>query len=188
MSAWSRVRWTEAGQITALLDWKVQPSDALDAEPQAFFATLRQAGRRSEAVKFLGQALPRLEVVAWCARTVRDLGEARDVPDADARALRSALLWMQDPGEPRRRAAYEAARGADRSGPERLAALAVFFSGGSLGPDTIAPVLPDRTASGRFAAGAVLIAAGRAADRKAALDSALDLGDALAGGGLKDAA
>jgi hypothetical protein len=187
LTSWGRVRWTEAGQILALMDWTPAPGERPQAEPGAFFAELRAAGRRSEAVKFLGHALPRLEVVAWSARAVRDLGEGREIKDADARALRSALLWIQDPSEGRRRAAYDAAKAADRSGPERLAAMAAFFSGGSVAPDTVAPILPGRTVSGRFAAGAVLIAAGRTPDRKAALDRALDLGDGLATAGLKQA-
>jgi hypothetical protein len=115
---------------------------------------------------------------------VRVLSAGRDGPRADADALKAALLWVQDPTEPRRRAAFEAAKLADDGSAERLAAMAAFLSGGSLAPDNCPPVPAPKDVAGRVAAGAVLVAAGRSADRKAAINKALDAGDAIAKQGL----
>ncbi len=79
-------------------------------------------------------ALPRYETVGWAARVVRDLGAGGERPRADADALKATLLWVQDPTEPRRRGAFDAAQLADMSCAERLAALAAFLSGGSMAP------------------------------------------------------
>jgi len=184
MSAWARVKWTEAGQIARLLDWRDDLGDDAMADPATFFGRLRAAGRRSDAAFFVGQALPRHETVAWAAGVVRDLGEGRTTAPRDAEALKVTLLWTRDPSEPRRRAAWEAAQSATDRGAERLAALAAFFSGGSLAPETCPPVPAGPRTSGRLAAGAVLVAAHRADDWVAALDMALDAADRIARHGL----
>lgn len=185
MSEWARVKWTEAGQIAQLLRWDDDLGEDARAAPAAFFGRLRQAGRLADAALFLGQALPRYETVAWGARVVRDLrrdGAGRG-PEADA--LKAALLWVQDPSEARRRAAFDAAQRARDDSPERMAALAAFFSGGSMTPADCPPVPAPKEAAGRFAAGAVLLAAARAPDQARALDQALDTGAAIASLGLE---
>ena len=182
---WSRVKWSEARQVLSVLD--VQDADAVAdpaLPPQVYFEALRSAGHLPEAVSFLAQALPRLEAVTWAARCVRDVGEARGRKPPEAAALKAALLWVQDPSESRRRAAYDAATAADGSSPEALAALAAFFSGGSIAPAEYEPVPAPRDAAGRFAAGAVLIAAANSGDMTAALNRSLDAGEALAAEGL----
>jgi hypothetical protein len=181
---WTRVKWTEAGQVTGQLGWAAEAEAIARTPPQAYFAALRKAARLEDAAFFLGMALPRHETVGWAARAVRDLGEGRARPRPDADALKAALLWVQDPTEPRRRAAFEAAQGADTSGAERLAALAAFLSGGSMAPDNVQPVLAPKEAAGRLAAGAILLAAGSGPGRAVAINRALDDGDAIAQRGL----
>jgi hypothetical protein len=184
MANWTKVKWTEAGQITALLDWPSVETKDLAAAPEAFFAGLRTQGRLDDAAMFLGQALPRYEVVAWAARALQDLRPARESAlPADTQALGAAQAWVKDPSEPRRRAAFEASNAASEDAPERFAALAAFFSGGSMAPDNCPPVPAPREAAGKFAAAAVILAATRTADRQAALARALDLGAALAAEG-----
>jgi hypothetical protein len=179
MKRWNQVKWTEAGQVRAILGWP--PSDRDADSPETFFDALRAEGRDEDAVMFLGQALPRFEVVAWAARAVRNLSPP-DPPRADAEALKTALLWLQDPSDNRRRAAFEASSQIEDVSPQRLCALAVFFSGGSLAPTNVEPVPTPRDAAGKFAAGAVLTAVARSGDRKMAMTSALRLGDAVACG------
>ena len=182
MGGWAQVQWTEAGQITARLGWEVSDADAA-ASPETYFARLRGAGRLHDAAFFLGQALPRFEAVAWAARAVRDLGAQARLPGPDADALKAALLWVQDPSEPRRRAAWDAAALAGGQAPERLTALAVFFSGGSIAPADCNPVPAPKEAAGRFGAGAVVLAALRRGASANGLDAALDAGVAVANGG-----
>jgi hypothetical protein len=184
MGNWTKVKWTEAGQVTALLDWNPVDASKLVAAPKAFFTDLRTQGRLDEAAMFLGQALPRYEVVAWATRVLRDIKAADPAQGpADLQALDAAQAWLKDPSEPNRRAALAASSAASDGAPERFAALAAYFSGGSMAPDNCPPVPPPREAAGKFAAAAVILAATRSPDRPAALARALDLGETLADGG-----
>jgi hypothetical protein len=184
MTDWTRVKWSEAGQVIELLDWAAPTDEAGRTPPEAFFRELRRTERVEDATFFLGMALPRHETVAWAARSVRDLSEDRERPRADSDALKAALLWVQDPSETRRRAAFEAAKLADHACPERLAAMAVFLSGGSLAPENVQPVPAPNDVAGKIGAGAILVAAGKRQDRIAAINRALDQGDAIARWGL----
>jgi hypothetical protein len=181
--AWSRVRWTEARQLTSTLGWDEDASGPDQGlAPAAYFEALRKDGRAVEAAQFLGLALPRWEAVAWAARSVRDLNGRARRGAAEAEALKRALLWVQDPTDTRRRAAFEAAEAAESSSPERFAALAVFFSGGSLAPEDLQAVQAPQDTAGRLAAGAVLAAVFRGAEPWKALEKSLDEGARLADG------
>jgi len=188
MSEWTRVKWTEARQILAILDWPAgYPDGDPSSRPKAFFDSLRSQRRLPEAASYLGQALPRFEAVAWAARSVQNVRETaphQNVRGAEADALKAALLWLQDPSENRRRAAYDAAEKCRSDAPERMAALAAFFSGGSIAPPDCPPVQAQRDAAGRFAAGAVLAAAASTPELMGVLSSCLDTGDAIAAGQL----
>jgi hypothetical protein len=187
MSEWSRVKWSDARQITRLLDWPEEGELATGPiSPRRFFERLRGEGLLQQAVYYLGQALPRLEVVAWGARVVRDTPAAARSP-AETQALRAALLWIQDPVEVRRRACGEAAEVLEPDSPERFVAYSVFYSGGSVAPLDCPAVTPPRDAAGRFATGGVLLAAARSGAMSDALQAALEAGDLMASHGLDEA-
>jgi hypothetical protein len=190
MADWPRVKWSEAAQVLELLGDGAADFPKAGAEPPAaYFEQLRGADRLGDAARFLGHALPRLEAVAWAARTVRDLPPPDGKADrADELALRAALFWVGDPIENRRYAAYNAAMACHVGSPERLAALAAFFSGGSIAPPELQPVHAPRESSNRFASGAVLLAAARSPDMNGALAKALDAGVIIASKGLEPAA
>ncbi len=175
MTGWTRTIWTEARQIGALLGWPPAPGD--EAAPDRFFEALREEGRIRDAVRFLGQALPRYEAVLWAARSIE-----RCSPQADPQVMATISAWLRDPSEPLRRAAYDAARSAPDPSAARLCGLAVFTSGGSLAPEGKAPYPAPKATAGRFAAGAVLIAAANSPSYDAALEQALDYGSRLAAG------
>lgn len=185
MTDWPRVKWSEAGQIADLLGWKDAAAGA--KTPAAYFAALTGQARYADAVKFLALALPRLETVAWAARTVRDTEPVPAPNTPQAAALKAALLWLQDPVEGRRRAAQDAAEAAG-GGAEAMAAMAAFYSGGSIAPPDCEPLPAPRDAAGKFSAGAVLLAAARSPDEDAALRAALKHGEMLAIEGLTDGA
>ncbi len=179
MARWTKVKWTEAAQIAEQLDWPDDARSGAGVLPSAYFAQLRAQGRSRDAAKFLGQALGRFEAVVWATRVVRENfgeGEPRD------EALTAAIQWTRSQSEAHRRAAYDAAGRAQRESPSRLAALAAFFSGGSMSPDGLPPVPAPRDTAGKLAAGAVLMAAVQSKDPVTSLDSALDQGDAIASG------
>jgi hypothetical protein len=178
---WTRVKWSEAGQITALLSSR--PAGEGDGlAPAEYFAGLLAAARYDGAVRFLALALPRFETVAWAARIVRDMARPAAPDQPETLALKSALLWLQDPVEGRRRSAFDAASAARPNSPEAMAAMAVFYSGGSVAPPDCQPLPAPREAAGRFAAGAILLAAARDPDMSGALRRALALGETLAEG------
>lgn len=189
MADWRRVKWSEARQVLDILGSADAAAESEAAKPPAlYFHYLREAGRNLDAVKFLGQALPRLEAVGWAARMVRDLEpEGLDRNRPEAKALRAALLWLADPTEGRRRAAFDASEACDTSSPEALAAKAAFFSGGSIAPADATPLPAPRDAAGRFASGAVMLAAARRKDMAEALNRALDAGAKIAALGLEAA-
>lgn len=180
MESWGQVKWTEAGQIVERLGWEAAAEDEARLAPSAFFTKLRQAGRLHEAAYFLAQALPRYQSVVWAARAVASMRAGAVLARPEADALKSALLWVQDPTEPRRRTAFLAAEKAASGSPERLAALAVFFSGGTVAPEDCPPVPAEPTMAGRMAASAVVLAAIASLNQTRALQTALEAGSAMA--------
>jgi hypothetical protein len=161
--------------------------DALPApevSPSAFFAEARQSGDLVTAVNFLGHALPRHEGVAWAAHALDGQTREAALPAANRQLLDLVLRWADEPTDEHRRAAYESRELAGEESPEALLALAAFFSGGSIAPEELAPVLPAPELSGRLAASAVIVGAYRGPDSNAALNRALDMGDRIAAEGL----
>ena len=183
--AWARVRWTEARQVTDLLGWRPvagqEPDPALP--PQVFYEGLVSQNRLVQAAQFLAVALPRWEAVAWAARAVRDQRSDSEREAGEIEALKRALLWVQDPTDVRRRAAFDAAEMAPATSPERLAALAAYFSGGPVTPDDCEPIQAPHDAAGKLAAGAVLAAVFSGAEPFQSLGKRLEEGVALAGAG-----
>jgi hypothetical protein len=183
VTGWPTVRWTEAGQLAPSLGVKRLPADEATLSPAEYVALLRRTGRRPQAVHALAAALPRFEAVAWAVRAVRDLAEAQEPDEEREAALRAALLWLQDPSDGRRRAARAAADALNDGSAEYMAAMAVFYSGGSIAPEGAEPIPVAKDAAGRFAAAAVMMAATRADRMNDAIDRALDWGERVAEGG-----
>ena len=177
MTEWSRVSWTEAGQVTRVLGWK-ESAETEALPPGAYFDRLKSEDRLADAVCFLAQSLRRFDAVTWAVRFVRDCEPVPDPETAEGNALKAALLWLQDPSDERRRIAFAAARAA--KGAEALAAMAVFFSGGSVAPPhcEALPAPPDT--AGRLAAAAVRLACVRTRNPEDALHSALAAGEKIA--------
>jgi len=172
---WPLTVWTQARQVTRLLDWPVMAGD--EAPPDAFFAALRTARREVEAAQFLGVSLPRYEAVAWAARVLA----AYPVSDrANVEAMRAVHRWLLEPSDALRRASLVTTYPIRGATPARLCATAVFLSGGSTMPAGATPMPAPRHTTGMLAAAAVL-AATLKSDRPATdLAEALDLGAAIA--------
>ena len=125
--------------------------------PAQFLQTLLDKQQFPDAVRFVAYALPKREAVWWaclCARQV--LGTA---PPVQSVALKAAEKWVADPNEDNRRAALPAAEAAEVGTPAGCTAMAVFFSGGSLGPPNVAAIPPGEHLTAQAVAGAVLLAA-----------------------------
>ncbi|RYD65277.1 MAG: hypothetical protein EOP58_07885 [Sphingomonadales bacterium] len=181
MSGWTKVRWTQARQVTRLLGMRDADAPAEGITPVAHFDTLRARGHRGDAVSFLGQSLPRFEGVIWAADMVATL-RGDDIPPASVAVMAAIRAWIDDPSDANRRAAYAAGEQAEEDSPERLLGIAVWLSGGSLAPADLQPVNPPPESCGRLVAAAVLAAVYGSPDPDAALDRVLTAGEAIARG------
>jgi uncharacterized protein DUF6931 len=131
------------------------PRDGLS--PTAFLERLIEARHILDALSFLAHALPKREAVGWAARCARLAGGPKS-PEQQT-ALEAVERWRLEPSEELRRAAMAAAEKAQLNNPAGCAALAVFFTGGSLAPPDVPVVPPGEGLTARAVAGAVLMAA-----------------------------
>jgi hypothetical protein len=185
VTEWTAIRIAQARQVAELMD--VDEAELPDAELNAasHYAALRAADDRRGAIEFIAHALPRFEAIAWAARILDEESRTYPLDRRDRQALDRALRWLGDVDDRNRRATYDAALTARDSAPERLLALAVHFSGGSISEPDLPPVLPPPEMAGRFAGHAVLAAACRSPEPEAVMDRALALADRIAEQGLK---
>jgi len=126
--------------------------------PAQLFDLLMEKQQFLDAIKYLSHALPKRESV-WWACTCLKLSAAIGADAKGVAALRAAEKWVNDPSEENRQAAMPAAEAARFGTPAGCVALAVFFSGGSLGPPNVAAIPPAETLTGDAVAGAVMLSA-----------------------------
>ena len=126
--------------------------------PAQFVAELVAAKRFEEAVQFMAFALPPREAVWWaclCARTaLRD-----PVPPEIAAAVNAAETWVRQPTDENRRAAMASAQATNFQSPAAWAAVAAFWSGGSMAPPNVPDVLAPAHLLGCAVTGAVALTA-----------------------------
>lgn len=182
---WNQVRWTEAQQVAALMGVDEDDLPAPGVTPVDHYKVLRATGDPGDAITFLGHALPRLEALAWSARILEEAAAGRELRRADRQALDHSLRWLGDPSEAARRAASDAAALAGERSAERMLALGVFYSGGSISDPDLPPIQPPPELAGRLAAAAILIAAARVEDRNAFFSHALEVGEKVATDGTR---
>jgi hypothetical protein len=157
-SAWRRIKWTQASQIAGLAGVAEALAGRETATPAAAFTALRAADPTA-AANFMAQCLPRLDAVRWLHEC---LARTPPPPPGSNRAdLRSAIsAWLIDPSDKRRRIVYEHAELDGFESPESMSGLAVFCSGGGLGPAHLDQATqPPPGMFGKAVAGAVLFAA-----------------------------
>ena len=109
--------------------------------PPQFVAALLQARQYVDVYDFLAHALPKREAIWWACLGVRH-AQGVELPPLELAALKAAVEWVLEPGEPKRRAAQAAGEAADFGTPAGCAALAVYGSGGSLIADKLPMVAP----------------------------------------------
>lgn len=129
-------------------------------------ARLAEAGRMPDALRLIAHALPKREAVWWacmCARAV----PVPEAPPCDAEALAAAETWVRKPDEAARRATMEIAQKGGFRSPEAWAAVAAFWSGGSMAPEGQPVVPPADHLTGVAVAGAIILAATRITPERA---------------------
>jgi hypothetical protein len=127
-----------------------------DLTPRQFFDLLLVQQLEVEAGRFLAQALPKREAVWWACTCVRQTSGAAAAPKAAA-ALVAAETWVVDPTEANRLAAQKAAELANGLGsPAGCAAMAAFWSGGSLAPTGMQVIAPAESMTATAVTGALI--------------------------------
>jgi len=183
MGTWTKVKWTQAGQIAELIG---RPGiGESEASPETGYRQLRDQGDLDTAVRYLAHALPRVEAIAWAAQLLDERSRTSKLLATERQSLDRTIRWLEQPTDEYRRAAFEAAGQAPEDSPERLLACAVFMSGGSISEPDLPAVQPQQHVCGQLAAAAVLTAAYRSPEADTALAAACDLGDRIASEGAK---
>jgi hypothetical protein len=128
-----------------------------DVQPSQLLARLLKEKRFPDAVRFLVNTLQADTAVRWAYDCVSSL-QGPGASAAQKAALQAAEAWLAAPNEAKRRATKEAADNSGLETPEGVLAMAAFFAGGSVAPDTAPEVLPPAHACHRLSAGAVMLA------------------------------
>lgn len=151
----------------------------------AFLGLLLEQELDPDALRFVAHALPKREAVWWACQCVRTV--AGDLAPAVVSAMDAAERWAAEPNEDNRRAAGLAAEAVGVGTPAGCAAMAAFWSGGSLGPSHLPDIPPGDDLTGRGVAGAVLLAAVEVEPERAAekFRRFVELGLDVAGGTLR---
>jgi hypothetical protein len=136
------------------------------ASPAKFLNDLLAAKNLTGAVQFLAFALPAREAVWWACQCSRE--ELREpVPRPLQDAVEAAEAWVRQPTEEHRRAAMSRAQATDLQSPAAWAAVAAFWSGGSLAPENLPEIPAPAHLRGCAVAGAVMLAAVKSEPQRA---------------------
>lgn len=132
-----------AAEICARVDLSAEGKAFLlpTLSPQGFLSLLVEAEAVGDAIRFLAFALPIREGV-WWAVVVAHGTFAQPTP-VEAECLERAAGWVYEPDDARRRACMVSAEAANFDGAAAYAALAAFWSGGSMAPADMPDALPD---------------------------------------------
>jgi len=155
-----KIAGSNAAQVAAMCDLETEATELLDPklDATAYLERLQKKELYLDAVRFLAAALPKREAVWWACICVRQ-HLAEPAEPKQKMALEAAEAWVYKPGEELRRAAEAAAEVATYDSPAAWAATAVFWSGGSLGPEGQPVVPPGEDLTAKAVAGAVLLTA-----------------------------
>jgi hypothetical protein len=175
---------TAVGEVAALCEL-TEPAKEMVAgagNPEAYLGSLAKAGLMSDAIRWLAQGLRPRESVWWACLAARAYVEwGNKLADADLAALTAAETWVFKPEEENRRAAMARAQETGYQSPASWAAIAAFWSGGSMAPPDVPAVPPPQHLIGRAVWGAIMIATGTAPPpevekrQKRLLDQGLDI-------------
>jgi len=137
-----------------------QAVNCLEADPAPvdFLNALLESQLYPDAVRFLARALPKREATWWACICTRGT-ITQDTPPAMLGALEAAEQWVYKPTEANRRLADAAARATSFEGPAAWAAMAAFWSEGSMAPEDAPAVPPADNLTAKAVAGAVMLAA-----------------------------
>jgi hypothetical protein len=160
VGALKKITATAAGDIArqAKLSEKAEALLAGATTPAAYLGALMAAGLDADAVRFLAFALPKREAVWWACLAARDALATDNRPEVAA-CLAAVEAWVYRPDEEKRRQTLPLAEAIGFETPAGYAALAAYWSGGSIAPPDAPEVSPDPSLTPTMAGAAVLVAA-----------------------------
>ncbi len=106
----------------------------------------------------MASALPKRRAVWWACICARSALDEESAPEPLA-ALEAAEKWVRTPTDDHRRAAMDAAETAGFESPASWAAVAAFWSEGSMAPPDVPAVEAPDDLCAKAVAGAVMLAA-----------------------------
>lgn len=132
-----------AAQICARVDLSPEARAYLlpTLSPQGYLSLLVEAEHVGDAIRFLAFAMPVREGIWWACVVANS--HLEQPTELEALCLERAAAWVYDPTDARRRSCMAAAESAKFEGAAAYAALAVFWSGGSLAPEDMPETHPD---------------------------------------------
>lgn len=125
--------------------------------PAQYLYLLIEKNQFADAVRFLALALPKREAVWWACVSARNSVTEKTKPQMIA-ALTAAEAWVYQPTEENRRNAMALAEASEFDGAGCWAAVAAFWSGGSMSPPEAPVVPPAEDLTAKAVAGAVMLA------------------------------
>lgn len=147
---------------TICLDIELGPEAKLclqaDPGPVELLTLLLQQQLYVDAVRFLARALPKREAVWWACRCARSTLTETSTPE-QVNALTVAEAWVYKPSEENRRQANAAAQAAGFDNAVAWAAMAAFWTDGSMAPENLPVVPPADNLASKAVSGAVMLAA-----------------------------
>lgn len=155
----SKIAAPSAKSVCTRFDLDEESQHLLDETPgtEPFLRALIEKEHYGDAVAFLAHGLPKREAVWWACLCVRSaLGDPHQARDLEILGLAEA--WVQDPSDSNRRAAMAAAEASEFKTPACWAAVAAFWSGGSLAPADLPEVPPADNLTGKAVVAAVMMA------------------------------
>jgi hypothetical protein len=160
MTALTKVQALTAVEVCRLYELDPEAGALLDetSTPASFIERLMGEQRFADAARFLAYALPKREAVWWaclCARAVTNGETSSD----NLAALDAAEAWVYKPIDENRRKAMEFAEKTKMDTSASWAAVAAFWSAGSMAPADAPVVPPGEELTGAAVSGAVILAA-----------------------------
>jgi hypothetical protein len=127
--------------------------------PREFIEHLVEQEQYAAAVQLLAHALPTREAIWWAWVCARRAAGAEPAPEV-REGLDAIERWITQPANATRRPLFSLAEEIGVDTPVGAAALAVFFSGGSLAPPEAPHVEPIPYAAAKAIFGSVMLSAG----------------------------
>jgi len=181
MSQFKKVTAKKAADIIVHYEMDEEAAAYLeeDMSPFNFVKSLIGAELYSEAVKFLAHALPKRESVWWACQSAKTDHSSK----ANTDALTAAETWVMTPNEEHRKSCMENAEKDKLTSPASWAALAAFWSSGSIADDSVAQIPPPPFQYAQAVSGAVNLAAATKESVDDAFKILIKLGIDIANGG-----